>query len=1073
MRLDNVAEFYPLSPMQQGILFHCLYDPNSVLYFGQLSYTFSGGFDSADFIRAWQRVVERHSILRTFFVWEKLKEPVQVVQQHVEVPVTSLNWQGLSQDDQQQRLADFLRTDRERGFEFSKAPLMRLTLIQLDDNTYRFIWSHHHLLVDGWSVPILLGEVFAIYEALRRGEELQLQPARPYRDYISWLHRQDLSKAETFWREYLNGMTAPTPLGLPNAVAATPTTDKKCGDEWIALSTETTSALQSLARRHQLTLNTLVQGAWSILLSRLSGEPDVLFGATVAGRPADLPGSEKMIGIFINTLPVRVTVNGDESIITWLKRLQEQQAELRQYEYSPLVQVHGWSDVPRDLKLFESILVFENYPVSRTSGNQQQRSLKISNGDFYERTNYPLTVVAGLGSTLELKVLYDNHRFESVVITRLLEHLKTLVEGMASGVDQPVSSLSLLTEVERNRLLSLSIGADSPLPLYACAHHLFEAQVERTPDAPALIYGSEVISYAELNRRANVLAHHLQRLGVTVESLVGICLERSVEMVVAALGVLKAGGAYVPLDPVYPKDRLGFMLTEAQAHLVITSSRTQSHLPETYTQTLCLDSDWQTSKDATNPTVDVNPDNLAYLVFTSGSTGKPKGVLLAHRGLVNLAFAQGRAFGVTRHSRVLQFSSFSFDACVSEIFVSLLGGAALCLAPTDALRPGADLLNLMRQQEITMVTLPPSVLTLLSEAEAPQLRSLISAGEACTAEVVRRWSRDRQMINAYGPTETTVCATMTAPLGSDEPLSIGRAMENMRVYVLDESLNPVAAGMSGEIFVGGIGVARGYLNQPGLTAERFIPEPWGGRPGARMYRTGDIGRYLANGNIEFVGRRDHQVKLRGFRIELGEVEAALAQHPAVRDAVAIVRHSEQTNQARLVAYVVADQAHTPSAAELREHLKQRLPEYMLPNSYVFLESLPLTTNGKVDRKRLPEETGARVSAVRVAARTDLERKLVDVWREVLEVDAIGMDENFFDLGGHSLLMLQLQGRLKAVLQRDLSMMELFEHPTVAALAQRLSQEQQPEVQAVSAAAERAQKQRAAMKRQQELARVRL
>ncbi len=1068
MHLDNVAEFYPLSPMQQGILFHCLYDPQSVLYFGQLSYTFSGDFDQPAFIQAWQKVVERHTILRTFFVWEKLKEPVQVVQQHVDVPVTLLDWQDLTAAEQQERLNDFMRADREHGFEFSKAPLMRLTLIQLGADVYRFIWSHHHLLVDGWSVPILLGEVFAYYEALRRGEELQLEPGRPYRDYISWLRRQDLSKAETFWREYLKGLTAPTPLGLPHAVANI--ADQKCGDESISLSTETTGTLQALARRHQLTLNTLVQGAWSILLSRLSGESDVLYGATVAGRPATVPGSEKMIGIFINTLPVRVKVNPAESTINWLKQLQQQQAELRQYEYSPLVQVHGWSEIPRDQKLFESILIFENYPVSRTSGNQR-RSLKISQGGFYERTNYPLTVVAGLGSTLELKVLYDNRRFEAAAVKRLLGHLQTLLEEMAAGVERPLSSLSLLTQAERERLLSLSTGDESPLPLYACAHHLFESQAARTPDAPAIVYGSEVITYAELNRRANVLAHHLRQLGVTVESLVGVCLERSVEMVVAALGVLKAGGAYVPLDPAYPKDRLAYMLAEAQAHLVITTSRTQPHLPETYTQTLCLDSDWQKNEDVTDPSVAVSPDNLAYLVFTSGSTGKPKGVLLAHRGLVNLAFAQGRAFGVTTHSRVLQFSSYSFDASVSEIFVSLLGGAALCLAPADALRPGPDLLNLMRQQEITMVTLPPSVLTLLSEAEAPQLRSLVTAGEACTADVIRRWSRDRQMINAYGPTETTVCATMTAPLDGDEPGGIGRAMENMRVYVLDESLQPVAAGMSGEIYISGVGVARGYLNQPELTADRFVPEPFG-HPGMRMYRTGDIGRYLENGNIEFVGRRDHQVKLRGFRIELGEVEAALAQHAGVRDVVAMVRKSEQTNQKRLVAYIVAHQGQTPSTAELRDHLKQRLPEYMLPNSYVFLESFPLTTNGKVDRKRLPAETGARVHPVRVAARTDLERQLAAVWREVLELDAIGIDENFFDLGGHSLLMLQLQGRLKAVLERDLSMMELFEHPTVGALAQHLSREQ-TETGTVSAAAERAQKQRAAMKRQQEFARVRL
>lgn len=1077
MRLDNVAEFYPLSPMQQGILFHCLYDPKSALYFGQLSYSYSGDFDPAAFIQSWQRVVDRHPILRTFFVWEKLKEPVQVVQQQVQVPVNLLNWIELSPAEQKEKLDEYLKEDRERGFEFSKAPLMRLTLIRLGEDVHRFIWSHHHLLVDGWSVPLLLSEVFRHYEAIRRGEDLQLEPSRPYRDYISWLHRQDLTKAETFWRDYLKGVTAPTPLGLPHAVSAASIADDKCGDQLITLSTETTAALQSFARRHQLTLNTLVQGAWAILLSRMSGEPDVIFGGTVAGRPADLPGSEKMIGIFINTLPIRVRVNSNESLLACLKRLQHEQAESRQYEYSPLVQVQGWSEVPRDQALFESILVFENYPVQRASGNKN-RSLKISAGDFYERTNYPLTIVSGLGATLELRVLYDHHRFERGVITGVLDRLKILLEGMAVGVDQPLATLSLLSTTERERLLKLStVESELPLPINSCAHHVFEAQVQRIPDATALVWPSQVFTYSELNKRANMLAHHLRRLGIVTETLVGICMERSVDMIVAVLGVLKAGGAYVPLDPAYPEDRLTFMLSETQAHLVITDSRTQSLLPPITKQILCIDSDWQAlctqAEGDVGPTVDMSPDNLAYVIFTSGSTGRPKGVLLHHRGLVNMALGKKTGFDVRSDSRYLQFASSSFDGSVSEIFSSLLNGAALCLAPAEALRPGPDLLKLMREQAITNVTLPPSVLALLPETETPELRSIVSAGEACTPEIAKRWSRGRRVINGYGPTEMTVCATLSAPFNGDEPITIGRAMENLRVYVLDERLEPAPVGMSGEIYAGGVGVARGYLNQPALTAERFIPEPFPGRLGARMYRTGDIGRYLENGNIEFVGRRDQQVKLRGYRIELGEVEAGLMQHAAVREAVVILRSGEQAKQARLIAYVVADKGHAPSPTQLREHLKQHLPEYMLPSSYVFLESFPLTTNGKVDRKRLPAEAGARagVGAVRVEARTDLERKLAAVWREVLEVDQIGVDENFFDLGGHSLLLLPLHSRVKAVLECDLTMMELFEHPTVRALAQHLSEESRAEK--VSEAAARAQKQRAALKRQRPLMGVRL
>lgn len=843
----------------------------------------------------------------------------------------------------------------------------------------------------------------------------------------------------------------------------------------MGLSAKTTTALQSLARRHQLTLNTLVQGAWAVVLSRYSGEPDVMFGVTVAGRPADLPGSESMVGIFINTLPVRVRVNWDEPVFTWLKKLQEQQVEMRQYEYSPLVQVHGWSDVPRDLALFESILIFENYPVRPASSNGHG-TLKLSHSHFYERTNYPLTVIAGLGSTLELKVLYDHQRFESVVIKRLMEHVATVLEGIAAHAEQPLADLSLLSDTECYELLSLSTGADSPLPLYSCVHHLFEAQVLRSPDAPALIWGSRHLSYYELNQRANLLAHHLRRLGVTLESVVAICLERSVQMVVAVLAVLKAGGAYLPLDPTYPKDRLTFMLDDAQVSVLLTDSQLLARLPAIQTQTLCLDADWQALSSAadaaTSPIIDVSPDNLAYLIYTSGSTGKPKGVLLAHRGLVNLALAQGRAFGIRPESRLLQFSSFSFDASVSEIFVTLLGGAALCLAPPEALRPGTDLLDVLRQQEITTVTLPPSVLALLSETEVPQLSSLISAGEACTSEVVGRWSVGRQMINAYGPTETTVCATMTGRLGESEPLSIGRAMDNMRVYVLDEWLEPMPIGLSGEVYVGGVGVARGYLMQPGLTAERFIPEPFGGRAGVRMYRTGDIGRYLENGSIEFVGRRDQQVKLRGYRIELGEVEAALVRHEGVREAVVTVRQRGETNHARLVAYVVGEKGRAPSATELRQYLKQSLPEYMLPSSYVFLERLPLTANGKVDRKALPEEAGSRASVGvgRHEARTEVERKLAQVWREVLEVEQVGVEDNFFDLGGHSLLVLQLQGRLKGVLERQVTMVEIFEHPTIRALAGHLS-EAPARTEKVRGVAERAQKQRAAFKRQKEVAGV--
>jgi amino acid adenylation domain-containing protein len=1044
MTKKDIEAIYSLSPMQQGMLFHSLYAPASGMYVEQMSCVVEGGLNVPAFERAWGQVVARHSILRTAFTWKRLDKMLQVAHRQVEAPLAQYDWRDLSPAEQQAQLNDFLRKQRAQGFDLSRAPLMRLALMRTGDDAYYFVWCHHHLLLDGWSLPLILKEVLTFYEANCRGQAAQLEPAKPYRNYINWLEKQDLSQAESFWRETLKNFTAPTPLVVDRLSAP----EAEYAELETQLSTETTAALHALARQNQLTLNTLAQGAWALLLSRYSCEEDVVFGATVSGRPAELPGAETMVGLFINTLPVRVRVPFEASVTSWLKDLQAQQVELRQFEYSPLVQIQEWSEVPRGTPLFESILVFENYPVD-ASLRELNGSLKFHDIHSIEQTNYPLTVVSGPGAQLPLKIAYDGRRFSAGTIRRMLGHLQTLLEGMAANPDGQLGSLPLLTNAEQRQLLIEWNDTAAEFPA-GCIHHLFESQVERTPDALAVVFEDQRLTYAKLNQRANQLAHHLQTLGVKAETLVGICLERSPEMIVSVLAVLKAGGAYLPLDPTYPPERLAFMLADSQTPILLTHSSLLAQLPPHPATTVCLDSDWPIIAEhpITNYQLPITLDNLAYVIYTSGSTGKPKGTLLPHRGLSNLIHAFAPALGLTGESRVLQFASFSFDASVFEIFMALTAGAALHLARQETLSSVSDLTGLLQEQVITTITLPPSLLALLSPEELPALQTIISAGEACPVEVAARWSVGRRLFNGYGPTEATVGASFYAAAGLSQnaaTVPIGRPLANTEFYILDSHLRPVPVGVPGELHIGGLGLARGYLNRPELTAEKFIairelensPIP----QSPRLYKTGDLCRYLPDGNLEFLGRIDQQVKVRGFRIELGEIEAALAQHPALQ-AVAVIARDDERGEKYLAAYIVPKSEPAPGVDELRRHLQATLPAYMIPSVFVTLTELPRLPNGKVNRKALPAPDRAGLEAAYLAPRTPTEEILAGLWARVLNLERVGIHDNFFELGGHSLKATQLVSRVREAFNVELPIRALFESPTVAGLAAHLEAAQQ-------------------------------
>ncbi|BAY99589.1 amino acid adenylation domain-containing protein [Tolypothrix tenuis PCC 7101] len=1098
MKVENIEDIYKLSPTQQGLLFHTLYDSESGVYCDRYNITLKGNLNILAFEQAWQQLAKRHAVLRSSFHWEDIEEPMQVVHRQVELPLEQQDWRGINSAQQQQKLEAFLQTEQRRGFELSHPPLMRLALIQMADDVYQFIWSNHHILWDGWSRVVLFKEFLEIYQALSTNQNPYLKPAFPYRKYIGWLRQQDLSQAENFWRNALKGFTAPTAL-VVDKFAANTSSNQEYNEQKIELSVAATEKLKSFARQYQITVNTLVQGAWALLLSRYSGEDDVIFGANTSGRPVNLPGVESAVGLFVNTLPVRVRVHGDESIISWLKNLQAEQAQARQYEYTPLVQIQRWSEISQGLPLFQSFIAFENYPVD-SSLLQGKENLEIEGFSAVNRSNYPLCLIVAPLEQLQLQINSDTHSFEPATITRMLGHLQTLLEGMVANPEQQLKDVPLLTQREQHQCLIEWNHTQTEYPVNLCIHQLFEAQVEKAPDAVAVVFADQKLTYWELNQRANQLANYLQKFGVGTEVLVGICVERSLEMVIGLLAILKAGGAYVPIDPNYPQSRQAFILQDAQIRVLISQKDVVTKLPEHQAQVICLDSDWITiSQESTkNPDIkNLTPENLAYIIYTSGSTGQPKGVLIPHRNVVRLLQATQSWFHFNEHDVWTLFHSYAFDFSVWELWGALCYGGRVVVVSYLVSRTPQSFCDLLCQEQVTILNQTPSAFRQLMQQEelsdqrgggehgyqappfqgaltgaecnlrsksspllpapcspascdktfANNLRLVIFGGEALDIQSLAPWFERHgddspQLVNMYGITETTVHVTYRpltlADLKTANGSFIGRPIPDLQVYILDKHNSLLPIGVPGEMCIGGAGLARGYLNRPELTSQKFIPNPYSNQPDAHLYKSGDLARYLPNGELEYLGRIDHQVKIRGFRIELGEIEALLRQHPAVRETVVLVRE-DQPSDKQLVAYIVTNSQQVPTTSELRNWLKVQLPDYMLPSAFVLLEAVPLTSNGKVDRQALPTPNSARpeLDEAYVAASTPEEKVLVDIWVQVLGVEQVGIHDNFFALGGDSIRSIQVLSKAK---ERglSLSLQQIVQHQTIHQLAQELT-----------------------------------
>ncbi|WP_181861142.1 non-ribosomal peptide synthetase [Streptomyces diacarni] len=1027
-----LEDCYPQTPTQEGLWFQSRFAQGEGAYHVQQILRLDQALDVDAFRRSWAEVMRRHPILRTSFRQEA-DEALQLVWADVPVPLEEQDWRAAAPQEQQERLRGYLEHDRVRSFDPDDVPQWRMLLARTADDAYQLVLSAHHTILDGWSISLVLSDLVQWYEAATHGGHIEPAPVRPYRDYVSWLRRQDMGQAEEYWRTALQGLGEPTPLEVGKRADAEG--DAPAAQAWTStdLSEAEAGALQDFAARHRLTLNTVLQGCWALLLSRYARTDDVVFGTVTSGRPSEVEGVERMVGLFINTLPLRVRLPDQAPVLDWLHGLQEQNVQMRQHEHCPLGQIQQWTETPAGAPLFETLFVFENYPEDERRG----KALSFSEMDSQEQTHYPLNTVITVGRRIGVNLLYDTRRFDARTAEAMIGHLRQLCHEVVTAPQRPLGQVTMLTDGELPRALNTWASETTSDVEAVYYHELVTRQARSTPDSVAVVHEDEHLTYAELERRSDRLAHWLKRHGVGPDVLVGLCLERSTESVVGMLGILKAGGAYVPIDPRYPRDRMAFVVEDAGLHLMLTQEHVVPKLPEGDFEVFCMDSEWATvaQEPVGAPATTLTPHNLAYIIYTSGSTGRPKGVMVAHRCIHHLVPWIRRNPCFDRRQRVLQVASTSFDFSVWEILMPLVTGGTVYIPGKDVRMIGTELHDVLDERAIESLNFTPGALaTLPTDEPLPHLRTLVVGGEAYSADLIRTWAPGRTFFNVYGPTESTVFATGGLTDEHLDVIHMGRPITNVRLYVLDQHMRPVPVGVPGELYIGGVGVTRGYMNRPDLTAENFVADPFGDEPGGRLYKSGDLVRYLADGNIEFVDRVDSQVKIRGFRIELGEIETVLEQHPLVRGCAVLAQ--PDGGGKRLVGYVVPHEE-TPDATDvLRAHLREQLPSYMVPSAFVYLHELPLNSNGKLNRKvlPLPEETEAPESSTGALPRTSTEAQLAAVWQEVLDQSRVGVFDDFFSLGGHSLLAVKVQARIRQAFEVEMPVRVLFEQPTIAQVA---------------------------------------
>jgi amino acid adenylation domain-containing protein len=1064
----------PLSFQQRRVWFLERMEPGNAFYNIPSAVRLRGALDVTALERALGEVVARHAVLRSVFR-EVAGEPVQIPLP----PRPFLLPEDALPDADDAALREALAAETRRPFDLAAGPPFRARLFRLDGDDHALLVTLHHVVGDAWSFGVLFRELGALYGAFSRGEPSPLGPLPiQYADYAAWQRRHGTPDALRpqldWWTERMKG--APDLLELP-ADRPRPAVQKfRGGRHRMELSAALTERLRQVGGEQGATLFMVLLAAWQTLLARHTGREDVVVGSPIVGRGR--AETEGLVGFFANTLALRTDLSGDPSFRELLVRVRRTALDAYARQDLPFETLVEALRVPRDLSrqpVFQALLMLHRPQGEFVLPGLECEPLEADPGtSIFDLGLYAWDRPEGLRTMLE----YNADLFDAATAARIAERLRTLLEGAAADPGLPLSRLPVMTADEAARIRGWN-ATERPYPGAECIHETIARQAAAAPDAVAVVFGDERVTYGELDGRANRLANHLRRLGVGPETRVGVCAERSVELVVALLGTLRAGGGYVPLDPGYPRDRLAYMLADSRVAVLLTQAHLADRIPPHGARTVRLDADWPqiAAESDAAPRTGVGLDHLAYVIYTSGSTGRPKGAENTHRGIRNRLLWMQDAFGLDADDAVLQKTPFSFDVSVWEFFWPLMTGARLVVARPEGHREPAYLARLIGEQGVTTMHFVPSMLqAFLDEPDlsacAP-LRRVVCSGEALPAELQARFFEriDAELHNLYGPTEAAVDVTWWPCARDDDrrTVPIGRPIANTRIHLLDARLHPVSIGVAGELYIAGVQVGRGYLGRRGLTAERFVPDPFSAEPGARMYRTGDLARWLADGAVDYLGRADHQVKVRGFRIELGEIEAALAAHPGVRETVVVAR-TDAPGDTRLVAYLTASGDAVPDAAALREHLRAGLPEHMVPAAFVGMEALPLSPNGKVDRKALPApEAGRDPAATFVPPRDETERAIAAIWREALGVEQVGADDNFFDLGGHSLLLVRVHGRIREALGADVTVVELFQHPTVGALAARLARGGAQAAPALLQVDERTRRQKAALERQKQQA----
>ncbi|TMI56674.1 amino acid adenylation domain-containing protein [Candidatus Bathyarchaeota archaeon] len=999
-------------------------------------------------------IMRRHEVLRTRFQVVDGR-PVQVRAPAQKLSISLVELSQLSHAERDGEVARLIADEGGCPFDLSAGPLLQAMLLRLGNDDHMLILTTHHIASDAWSMGILTRELWTLYEAYANGKPSPL-PDLPvqYTDYAvwqrQWLKGKVLESQLSYWKKQLAHIPI---LNLPTDRPRPVLQSFRGARQPISLPESLTAAVNELSRREGVTQFMTLLAAFQVLLYRYSGQEDVVVGSPIANR--NRTEIEGLIGFFVNTLVLRTDLSRRPTFKELLLRVRDVCLGAYAHQDLPfekLVQeLHPERDLSRN-PLFQVMFVLQNTPrpFPETSGFSIERVDVLAETSPFDLSLYLRERNGKLIGFIE----YSTDLFDRSTIERMIGHFQTLLEGIVANPDQLISTLPLLTEAERHQLLVEWNDTAAEYPKDSCIHELFEAQVERTPDAIAAEFEGKRLSYRELNSRANQLAHYLRRLGVGPESLVGICIERSLEMIVGLLGILKAGGAYVPLDPAYPRERLRFMLEDAQVSVLLThesliengrlNTEDRNAPPfsilEPQIKTICLDTDWEkiAQQSERNPDTGATAQNLAYVIYTSGSAGQPKGVQVEHRSVINCLYSMRQQIGLTEKDILLAVTTISFDITALETYLPLTTGAKLVLARGDEALDGRQLRDRLTKCGATTMQATPSTWRLLLEArwEGDRRLKILCGGEVLSRELADQLlERARSVWNLYGPTETTIWSAIHKVQPGDRSVPIGSPIANTQIYLLDSRLQPEPLGVPCELYIGGAGLARGYLNRPDLTAERFIPNPFNDEPGSRLYRTGDRAHYLCDGNIEFLGRVDDQVKIRGYRIEPREIESVLNQHPAVKETVVVLRERDSSGDKDLVAYFVPRQDSSPSVIDLRGFLRRKVPQYMMPAILIAIDALPLSPNGKVDRSKLPPPDDSRpnLEETFVEPRTEAEQLVAQVWEEVLKLDKVGICDNFFEFGGHSLSAIQVISRLREVFGKNIPLRLLFEEPTVAGL----------------------------------------